>query len=804
MPQTIECVPHADCTGCGSCLNSCPKDAISMQLDGDFPYPVIDAGACVGCGLCERACPALHPRFDNAPEPDCYAYWAPDEVRAMSSSGGAFTMLAEEVISQGGVVAGAAYSEDCYSVSYRIAETQDDLAALRGSKYLQADAGHVYRQVRRALSEGRQALFVGCPCEVAGMRAFLGKDDPNLLLVDLVCHGTPPQALFERYVREQEARHGSKAVRVSFRDKSFVAWNHSLSIDFADGGEYRGRRSEDPYLRAFLDRLMFRESCGHCPFARLPRQGDLTIADFWDVDRYDESLDDRRGTSLLLVNNARGERMLEALRRGAKLLEPAPLEHAIKHNAQIKWSSLHNERRGRFQSLMHDYGYSFEKAAVYALEDRYDVGFVGWWYGANYGSALTAFALNRTLVGMGRSTLMLNWPMDPPPPEGRGSRGRQFGGKFYDVAEYLPLERCCELNTRCDTFVVGSDQLWNWYSNQDTGTYYFFLDWVDKWHRKVAYATSFGHDNVYYPEEMRFRLIYLLSRFDRVSVRERSAVEVCRHDFGVEAEQVVDPVFLCDRSCYDEAAALSEMDCDEPYVLGYVMNPTPDKRDAIRRTASELGLPYRILVDGQGDFEQLAAELDDENLMAGVAVEDWLKLLSHASYVVTDSFHGFCFSLIFGRQFSVFINPLRGRARVDTLAELAGVSSRVFDTFEQFERARNWDAPVDFSEVRRRMAPEVERSRAWLASALDEPRRQPSAVQMVCQRVVDLEGRVEELEGARGRLEELEGRVASLWGVRLRDIARRGVAAVRERGLPYALGRLAEKLGRRAARLFGR
>ena len=453
MPQTIEIVSHDDCTGCGACLNVCPKDAISMRLDGDFPYPVIDHDACIGCGLCERCCPALHPSFGNAKEPDCYAYWAQDDIRAVSSSGGAFTVLAEDFVTRGGVVAGAAYSDDCYSVEYRVAQTSEELAPLRGSKYVQADTKHVYREIKQALAAGRPALFVGCPCEVAGIRGFLGKDDPNLFCVDLVCHGTPPQTLYERFVREEETAHGAKAVRVNFRDKNFMGWNPSTAIDFQDGSQYRKRRSQCPYMEAFLGGLMFRESCGHCPFATLPRQGDLTIADFWDVHLLDPKLDDRKGTSLLLVNNDRGAQLLEILDAGGKLLQRASLEHGIKHNAQIRYSSMHNPRRERFQSLMRDYGYSFEKAAVYALEDRYDVGFVGWWYGANYGSALTAFALNRTLVRAGYSTLMLNWPMNPP--EGEGSRGRQFGEHFYDVAEYLPLERTGEFNQRCDAFVVG-------------------------------------------------------------------------------------------------------------------------------------------------------------------------------------------------------------------------------------------------------------------------------------------------------------------------------------------------------------
>lgn len=794
MPKTIELVPHADCTGCGACLNKCPRNAVSMQREGDFPYPVINHDLCVNCGLCEKTCPALHPSFDNAAHPECYAYWADDQTRAVSSSGGAFSALAQDVLTRGGVVAGAAYDEDCYSVSYRVAESCAELAPLRGSKYVQADTGLVYRQVKQALDAGRPALFVGCPCEVAGMRSYLGREDPNLYLVDLVCHGTPPQSLYEKFVREQEQTHGAKAVRVNFRDKSFMGWNPSTAIDFANGETYRKRKGECAYMRAFLGGLMFRESCGHCPFARLPRQGDMTIADFWDVHRHDPRLDDRKGTSLLLVNNERGRELLEALRPGAKLLEPAPLDHAIRYNAQIKWSSLHSEKRDRFQSLMRDYGYPFEKASIYTLEDRYDVGYVGWWYGANYGSALTAFALNRALVGMGKTTLMVNWPMNPP--EGEGSRGRQLGEKFYDIAEYLPLERCCELNTRCDTFVVGSDQLWNWYSNRDTGSYYFFLDWVDKWHKKISYATSFGHDNVYYPEEMRFTLGYLLSRFDRISVREKSAVEVCRHDFGVEAEQVMDPVFLCKRPDYDQAIACSRLSCEEPYVLGYIMNPTPELREAVRRVATELSLPYRILVDGQGDFEQLSAELDDDNLMENVSVEDWLNLVSHASYVVTDSFHGFCFSIIFRRQFSIFVNAMRGRARLDTLSAIAGVKDRIFETYDQFQLARNWNQPINFDLVEQRMLPEVARSRDWLRTALDEPRHQPSATQIGYERILDLERRIIEQQRLMETSFARKGHVR-LACDRVRDIVRRGCHAVRTHGMHYALTRLGEKLRQR-------
>lgn len=792
MSKTIEIVSRGNCTGCGSCLNICPKDAISMKLDGDFAFPVIDHDTCIECGLCERSCPVLHPLYENAEKPDCYAYWADDKVREASSSGGAFTILAENIIARGGVVAGAAYRDDCYSVEYRTVERPEDLAPLRGSKYVQADTGHVYRDVKRALDDNRPALFVGCPCEVAGMKAFLGKDDPNLYLVDLVCHGVPPQSLYEKFIREEEAKHNSKAVRVSFRDKSFSGWNHGTCLDFADGSQYRKKRSECPYLKAFIDRIDLRESCGNCKFAALPRQGDLTLADFWNVRLYDESLDDNKGTGLVLCNNAKGDELLDMLRDNAKLLEPAPLEHAVKHNPQIKYSSIHNEKRRRFQELMHRYGYSFEKAAAYALEDRYDVGFVGWWYGANYGSTLTSFALNRVLVEMGKSVLMLNWPMNPPSEP--GARGYRFGKHFYNIAKYRPLDQTHDFNNYCDMFVVGSDQLWNWWSNRDTGSYYFFLDWADDKHKKIAYSTSFGHDNVYYPEEMRLKLCYLLSRFDSISVRETSAVEVCRHDFGVEATQTMDPVFLCSMEDYDEAIALSELTYDGPYVLGYIMNPTPDKREAIRKVSEELSLPYKILVDGQADFDELRVELGDSNIHAGVETQDWLFLFKNASYIVTDSFHGFCFSLIFKRQASIFINKLRGKARIDTLSAIAGVQDRIFESYEDFEHARNWENPIDYSVVSKRLDKETERSRQWLLDALNAPKKQPSAEEMRYRKLLDLEARLNGIPVGKSLSEPSARNPLLRFYYRTADIIRRGWRAIHEHGTRYAFSRLIDKI----------
>lgn len=734
MSNTINQVTHAQCTGCGACLNKCPVDAIQMKADDKgFLFPEIDAEKCINCGLCAKACPVLAPESENKAEPPCYAVMAEDSIREKSSSGGVFTLLANWMFSQGGVVAGAAYTEDCYSVEHIMSTNEEELARLRGSKYVQSNTGLIYKQVKEYLDKGTPVLFTGTPCQVAAVNKFLGKPYDNLYTLDLVCHGVPSPEVYTRFIKEQEEIYGSKAVRVSFRDKDIVNWNVSTAIDFEDGQKYRKNRNECAYMKSFLKLLTIRENCGSCPFATLPRQGDMTIADFWDVSRFNPKLDDQKGTSLVLPNNQKGERLLEVLRKCSVLLEEAPLEHGIKYNANIKYSSVLNPRRDRFFELLKNPNYSFEKAVDFGLNRRFDIGYVGWWYGANYGSAMTNYALNRVLIDMGKTVLMLEFPVVEGEPRKRkpNTKTRRFANHFYEQSMFYKLEDYGMFNYHCESFVLGSDQLWNWWSNRDVGTYHYFLDFADDKHKKIAFATSFGHDDAYYPENMRLKIGYLLQRFDAVSVREKGGVSVCKRDYDIDAVQTVDPVFLCSMKAYEEAIALSEVDIpDTPYVLAYILNPTEEKMESVRIVAKEMGLPYYVILDGQGDFETLKEQANDPNVLENVEIADWLKYFKNAAYVYTDSFHGFCYSIIFNRNMTVFPNELRGLSRFDSLSEMTGLEDRLVHSKAEFIEKAPWKTPIDFEKVSERMQPQIEYSIKWLTDALNMPKRSPSAKEL--------------------------------------------------------------------------
>ena len=769
MSNTINHVSHQVCTGCSACYNICPKGSITMQEDQEgFLFPIIQSDSCIDCGACLRVCPAVNPIYQNNETPKCFAVMASDEIRKMSSSGGVFSLLSEWILDKEGVVCGAAYTENYHNVEHVLISEKKDLQQLRGSKYVQSRIGNVFQEIRNELKKDRYVLFTGCPCQVAGLKKYLGKDYDKLYTADLVCHGTPPLKMYRQFIEELEEQESSHVTYVSFRDKEISKWTHSTTVRFENGAVYFRKRNDSSYMNAFLTLLSLRKSCGQCQFARLPRQGDVTMADFWDIHRYDPSLDDQRGTSAVLVNNEKGEVLLNVIKEKAQIVKEAPLEHAIRYNSQIKYSSIHHKDRKRLFELLYDYHFSVDKAVDWTLHRHFDIGYIGWWYGANYGSVMTSFALNRVLKHMGKTVLMLDFPYLPGQSGKKmDSPARRFGSHFYETSMRRQVDKHGDLNHYCDSFLVGSDQLWNWWSNKDIGTYYYFLDFADSKHKKIAYSTSFGHEDGYYPEEMRVHISYLLHRFDAISVREGTGVDICRDQFGVEAVQRVDPVLLCEMEDYEEAMRYSQAELSGSYILAYILNPTEDKLKTVRYTAEQINLPYYIIIDGQGSREELKKEInDDEHVLSDLEMADWLSLIKKSSYVITDSYHGFCFSVIFKRPMIVFPNVLRGTTRFTALGDITGLNSRFVYSFNEVLEKSLLEQDIDFDNIDARLQPEREAGIKWLEEALNAHHRQESAKTVALWKILEYDSK---LDNANEQLKKLEDEKVQL-EQRLRDI----------------------------------
>ena len=322
---------HTRCTGCTACASGCPRDAITMERDREgFAYPTVDLDKCVHCGRCTAVCPLLHER-EPKPLPAVFAAWNRDEsIRKDSTSGGAFTALADYVLEGGGVVFGAAFDGKQH-LRHVACFRKEDLWRLRGAKYVQSDLGDTFRAVREALKT-RLVLFSGTPCQVDGLYRYLGGRPENLITCDLVCHGVPSPGVWEDMARsiEQRKRKGLQAVR--FRNK-VTGWKDShFTTVYDDGTVDTAPLFRTEYGRAFGRALFLRPSCYRCAYTNMNRPGDFTLGDFWGL-RDDELPEQQeKGINLLMVNTPHGSHIFDQLPLARQAFPP---ERAIAGNPRL-------------------------------------------------------------------------------------------------------------------------------------------------------------------------------------------------------------------------------------------------------------------------------------------------------------------------------------------------------------------------------------------------------------------------------------------------------------------------------------
>lgn len=362
MPKLAD---YKDCTGCGACASVCNHQAIIMQEGCDsFIYPVIDSSKCIDCKLCEKRCPVITPLLaSNDSEPKAYAVWN-NLDRRKSSSGGAFSSFARHTIAEGGIVFGAAFDNNliCHHIGV---DTIAGLDALRGSKYVQSNIGDSYVKVKHALTDDRAVLFTGTPCQVAGLYAYLHKDYPNLITLDLACHGVPSNSIFQSYLSKISTRFAGKGQIDGFEFRRRDGWGFSPSISVS--GKLLPIYDVDSlYMNAFDACAIFRECCYHCQYAKSQRVGDCTLADFWGIGRYGIPFrhDVLKGVSLVLVNNQKGEKILKNLENS--MVEERTLKEALIENHNLRQSSVMPKNRAKIIEAFLDKTLSLEE-----IDDTY-------------------------------------------------------------------------------------------------------------------------------------------------------------------------------------------------------------------------------------------------------------------------------------------------------------------------------------------------------------------------------------------------------------------------------------------------
>lgn len=362
----INITNKVDCCGCNACGDVCAKNAISFVTDGEgFWYPQVNRDLCVDCGLCDKVCPiqnkASHiSRFD---EPLTFAAYTKDEaIRLDSTSGGIHSMLALKMYKKNAYIGGAVYNAD-HTVSQIVDDNPARLPEIRSSKYLQSNAEGVYKEVKKLLKDGKKVLFCGTPCQIHALYNVVGKDWDNLYTCDFICRGVNSPKVFLKYMEMLERQFGAKATEIKFKNKKWGWHNFSMRVNFENGKEYCKDRYHDLFFIGYLQAGNFtRPSCYECQFKGFPQKSDITLADFWGIEKIDKAMDQDKGTSLVMVNSEKGRELFDSI-KDSIVWRQFTMDYARKGNPAMEGSlSSANPNRAAFFADLDKL--SFEKVAV--------------------------------------------------------------------------------------------------------------------------------------------------------------------------------------------------------------------------------------------------------------------------------------------------------------------------------------------------------------------------------------------------------------------------------------------------------
>lgn len=333
MTEYIKSDDLSKCYGCDACVQICPRDAILMKPnDEGFLYPILDAAKCINCGLCAKICPAENVSSINSP---IKVYAAQDKnlsVLLDSSSGGLFSAFAEQIIADGGYVVGCIFNEELRAV-HVLTNRKELVEKMRGSKYVQSDIRSIYNQIKTYLIAGHKVLFTGTPCQVDGLKRFLCKDYETLITVDLICHGVPSPLLLSSYLKSVSERKG-KVTDIRFRDKKRNGWRSQGSISYNNKVKTISPYNSSYYYYYYLQNSVSRICCYSCKYSSVKRVSDITIGDYWNIEKVMPEINSKNGYSVCLINTIRGNKFFDNVKDKLYYYETT-LEDAVKGNGNL-------------------------------------------------------------------------------------------------------------------------------------------------------------------------------------------------------------------------------------------------------------------------------------------------------------------------------------------------------------------------------------------------------------------------------------------------------------------------------------
>lgn len=366
MPKLAE---KNNCTGCTACASICPQQCICMEEDTEgFRYPkIINSTLCISCSACEQVCPVLNNMQISVSLNKAYSAMGKDDsIRLKSSSGGIFSELAKVILMSGGIVYGASYNDNGL-VEHIGVNNINTLKKLCGAKYSQSNLGECFQLLKKQLLSGREVVFSGTPCQVAGLKSFLKKDYANLFCIDFVCHSVPSPMVWKEYVkyRAKIDNGGIAPQYINLRNKEsgWSKYSYSVEFNYLNDKRYLCNNNNDPYMYLFVNDYISRESCSSCHFKGYDRVSDITLGDFWGIWNIDPEMDDNKGTSLVLIHSAKGEKLFKSVIKNIRYKQ-VTLEQASAMNQSILYSSPHKPNRDQLLSMIERDGFQVVVPAI--------------------------------------------------------------------------------------------------------------------------------------------------------------------------------------------------------------------------------------------------------------------------------------------------------------------------------------------------------------------------------------------------------------------------------------------------------
>ena len=626
-----------------------------------------------------------------------------------SSSGGMFAQLAKYVLSQNGIVFGCEMvrTEEGFDVRHIYIENEKDLYKLQGSKYVQSNLGNTIKQAKEFLDNGRLVLFSGTPCQIAGLKAFLKQDYKNLITVDLSCEGTPSLNIFNDYIKYLE-KHviKNKIIDFKFRSKKYFGWSTSGFVAiYKDKNTIKEKvlpQNTSSYFCCFLNGHILQDRCFSCKFTGINRTGDITIADAWGVEKeYPELLKQKfeknKGVSLILVNSEKGNKIFNIIKNNL-IYNNIDIKKLRKYNHPLRHPSIAKSDRELYLSAYKTGGYEkledvFKKTLGWKFnyykiknktpklikniiklfmnkKEKVDCLLYTMFYHSNYGSLLTAYALQKIIENLGYKTRHINI-------------GNVHGYNKPFIKKYLKLTNKIvtlndfkKLNKLTEVFILGSDNLINLFQNDLSWVARSLLNFTQNNKKRIMISGSIGEwDGKTQNQEEHDYIKYLLNRFDYLSTREKHGKQIFKDVFDCEADWINDPVFYLEKQDFIDLTKDVKMDYSNK-IMQYVLYPTEKTQKIIDYYKDNLKNEV-VVFEGNEHVKPFSKYKNK-------TVEHWLSAILNSELIITDSFHCVVFSLIFNKKF-VCIKNTHATVRFTSIFKRLGINIPLIETVDDLQ-----------------------------------------------------------------------------------------------------------------------